>query len=476
MRDTLLVIEDENLLAEEIQRHFEGAHWRVTRASTLSEARRLLADGLDPLVVVSDMRLPDGSSLDFLAELRGERPHAIAEWVLLTGFGTVPDSVRALRLGAFDFLEKPCPLSRLELVVTGAARSARAHRRLDEQATRDHVRYPPDAFLGDSRVARETRALLHRLAEIPLSTLLLEGETGTGKGLAARILHHSGPRAQGPLVEVNCAALPRELMESELFGHEPGAFTGAMTRHRGLFEQAHGGTLMLDEIGDLEIGLQAKLLRAVEDRTVRRLGGEGEIAVDVQIFAASNHELARSVRDGTFRQDLLHRLRVMSLALPTLRDRIDDLEQLVPAFMAEFGARSGRRVTSVTPAAFERMRAYDWPGNVRELRNVIERSVLLSRTEVLDERWLQLGGESGPGDRGPARSDAWLPLDGSLSLDEMERRAIEHALKVQRYNVTAAARMLGVSRQTLRYRIEKHGLLDGSESADEDDEEGGSGG
>lgn len=461
MRDTLLIIEDEDLLGEEIERHFRDARWRVERARTLEEARARFAAGNEPLVVLSDMNLPDGNALDLLEKVAKTASMRPGEWVLLTGFGTVPDSVRALRLGAFDFLEKPCSLERLELVVTGAARSARAQRRLRDETNRGNQRYSPDAFLGESRKAGEVRALLRRLADIPLSTLSIEGETGTGKGLAARILHYTGARAAGPLVEVNCAAFARELMESELFGHEPGAFTGAKGRHRGLFEQAHGGTLLLDEIGELELSLQAKLLKAVEDGRIRRLGAEREIEVDVQIFAASNRDLAEAGRSGTFREDLFHRLRVITLELPPLRERIDDLEQLAPAFMAEFSARSGKRVTTVPVEVWDRLRAYEWPGNVRELRNVIERSVLLSESGALSDRWLQLPSRSAStaGTPGAGEGDGiWLPLDGSLTLDDMERRAIERALDLHRQNVTAAARSLGVSRQTLRYRIEKHGL------------------
>ena len=245
MPDTLLLIEDEPLLSAELVRHFKRQAWDVATAHTIAEARRLLLDDdVQPLVVLSDMSLPDGNALDLLETIRSRG--VSGEWLFLTGYGGVADSVRALRLGAFDFLEKPCELDRLDLMVAGAARSARAQRQLREQAAAENRRYTPAAFVGRSEPARQVRDMLIKLSRVPLSAMLLTGETGTGKGLAARILHHSGQRREGPLVEVNCAALPRELLESELFGHEAGAFTGAKGRRRGLMEQAHGGTIFLD--------------------------------------------------------------------------------------------------------------------------------------------------------------------------------------------------------------------------------------
>ena len=462
MPDTLLIIEDEDLLRRELVRHFRKS-WGVLEASDLAGARKvLLGSGeSDPLVVLADMSLPDGNALDLLGQVREKT--VTGEWILLTAYGSVPDSVRALRLGAFDFLEKPCPLERLDLVVAGAARSARAQRRLREQTAQEHERYRPDSFLGASRSSDEVRQLIHRLLRIPLNTLVITGETGTGKGLVARILHYNGARGQGPMVEVNCAALPAELLESELFGHEAGAFTGAKGRHRGLMQQAHGGTILLDEIGELSLPLQAKLLKAIEDRRIRRLGGEREIEVDVQVFAASNRDLAALVREGSFREDLYHRLSVLKIELPPLRERLDDLEELVGVFIAEQNVRAGKSVKSLPEDVWEMLRSYWWPGNVRELRNVVERGVLLAESEVFPREWLQLPGELKPSVGHSAEAEregdyVRLPLNGTMTLDEMERFIIKTALERSGQNVTAAARSLGTTRQTLRYRIEKHGL------------------
>jgi two-component system, NtrC family, response regulator AtoC len=467
--DPLLIIEDEALFREELARHFRREGWEVVLAGDLGSARNILDSGsLDPLVVLSDLSLPDGSGLDFLEERRGNGD--AAEWVFLTGYGTVPDSVRALRLGAHDFLQKPVALERLELVVNGAARGARAQRTLREHAGAGQRRYTPEAFLGGSVPARETRALLARLASIHVHTLLIEGETGTGKGLAARILHHSGRRAEGPLVEVNCAALPSELLESELIGHEPGSFTGAKGRHRGFFEQASGGTLFLDEVGEMAPQLQAKLLKAVEDRRIRRVGGERDTEVDVQLFAVSNRDLRARVAEGYFREDLYHRLSVLRVEIPPLRQRMDDLPDLVWAAVAEFNAAIPTPVTFISDRVWERLRAYAWPGNVRELRNVVERSVLLSTTPTLSEQWLNL--PSGAAVPRPDDPDAVvLPLDGRMNFDEMEIRILSRALERCDGNVSAAARRLGISRQTLRYRIEKHGLAArGGQDAEEPEE------
>ncbi|RCX31917.1 sigma-54-dependent transcriptional regulator [Thioalbus denitrificans] len=465
MSETLLVIEDETLVGSELQRHYRRGGWEVVLARSLAEARRSLVDQqLEPLVVISDMSLPDGNALDLLESLAPARGGG--EWIFLTGYGSVPDSVRALRLGAYDFLEKPCDLERLDVVVAGAGRSARAQRRLRDEAAARSRRYAPASFAGRSPAAQSVRKMLERLTRVPFSALVITGETGTGKGLAARILHHAGTRADGPLVEVNCAALPHELLESELFGHEPGAFTGAKGRRRGLMEQASGGTLFLDEIAELDPELQAKLLRAVEDQRIRRLGGDREISVDLQILAATNRDLETMVAEGDFRNDLYHRLSVFRLELPPLRSRKADLEDLVPLFVAEFNAKSGRRVRNFPDPLWERLRAHDWPGNVRELRNVVERCVLFSDGEEFPLEWLQLGSPAGAVAALPAGAGSegvFLPLDGSMAIEDMDRHIIRTALEKHDFNVSATARALGTTRETLRYRVQKYHLLPDSD-------------
>jgi two-component system response regulator AtoC len=461
MVDSLLIIEDEPLLGSELREEFAEAGWDAVLAADLAQAERFLfTRNLEPLVVLSDMSLPDGNAMDLLEKVRTKG--LPGEWIFLTAYGGVPESVRALKLGAFDFLEKPCEPERLQLVVAGAARSARAQRRLQDEGRARGSRYGPAAFVGRSPAARQVRDMLERLARVPFSALVITGETGTGKGLVARILHHAGPRASEPLVEVNCAALPRELLEAELFGHEAGAFTGAKGRRRGLIEQASGGTLFLDEIGELELDLQAKLLKAIEDRRVRRVGGDRELEVDLQLIAATNQNLEARVAEGAFRADLFHRLAVFRLEVPPLRGRKEDLEDLLLLFIDGFNARSGQTVEQVPPGVWRRLAAYDWPGNVRELRNLVERCVLLAEGPVFPERWLFLG-DVAPGDETSAgvHSDGdrlCLPLDGSLGLDEMEQRILFEALARNGDNVSLTARVLGTTREKLRYRVQKYGL------------------
>ncbi len=457
MRDSLLIIEDEKLLGNELARHFSKQGWEITLASTLAEAGKCIQEQLiEPLVILSDMNLPDGNALDFMESCK-EAANS-TEWLFLTGYGSVADSVRAVRLGAYDFIEKPCELERLDLLVEGAARSARAQRRLENQIQEQNDKYSVHTLTGKSPAMCLLRDMVVQMSKVPFSSLIITGETGTGKGLVTRVLHYSGKRAKGPLVEINCAALPRELLESELFGYEAGAFTGAKKRHRGLFEQAHTGTLFLDEIGEMDLELQGKLLKAVEELRVRRLGGELEIDVDVQIIAATNQDLQHEVGNGNFRQDLYHRLNVINLHIPPLRERLEDLQDLVLFFIAENNAKFGKNIRTVPPSVWTKLQDYHWPGNIRELRNIIERCVLLANGDVFPEQWLQLPSQvDGPPPVAPGNG-VFLPLDGSLTLQDMEKYIIQEVLDRTGNNVTAAARMLGTTRETLRYRVQKHHL------------------
>ena len=469
MIETLLIIEDEKLLGSELSRHYRTLGWEVVLADSLAVAKTLLLNmRIEPLLILSDMNLPDGNALDFMEEVKTQVSYA--EWLFLTGYGSVPDSVRALRLGAYDFLEKPCDLERLDLVVASAARSASIQRRVIDQTKQSYLRYSPEAYVGHSQQALGIRQLLAKLTQVPFSALIIGGESGTGKGLAARILHYGGPRAQQPMIEVNCAALPREILESELFGHESGAFTGASGRHRGLLEQADGGTLFMDEIGEMPLDLQAKLLKAIEDHKVRRLGGEKEISIDVQIVAASNRDLEQMSQEGSFRIDLYHRLSVFKVILPPLREAVEDLDELVPLFVAEYNAKAGRQVKDIPLEVWRKLKAHHWPGNVRELRNVIERCVLFSDGATFPGQWLQLPGlhtasnaidTESMADLTQAEVSAagiYLPLDGNMALDDMDKFIIKTALERANNNLTAAARALGATRETLRYRVRKYNL------------------
>ena len=472
MTKTLLIIEDEVLFGSELQRHYRKQHFEVIWVQSCAEARRQLHNHpIDPLLVLSDLNLPDGNGLNLLEEHAGQLNGC--EWVFLTGYGDVPDSVRALRLGAFDFLTKPCPLEKLDITVHSALRSALAQRRLLEGSFDASQRYTPATFIGNSPATVQTRHMLQQLSQIPFSALILNGATGTGKGLAARILHYSSPRAKEPLVELNCATLPKDLLESELFGHEAGAFTGAKGRHRGLVEQANRGTLFLDEIGEMPLELQAKLLKVLEDRKVRRLGGEQEISVDIQIIAATNRNLRDEIHKGNFRVDLYHRLGILELRMPTLHERVGDLHELVSVFLAEFNHKLDKRVSQLSPQAWARLEGYSWPGNVRELRNVLERCVMLSTGSLLPDQWLQLpftsdsAGSIASSTQStipyllPAIEGITFPLDGSMGLDDITGEIIRTLLAKHQGNVMEVARVLKTTREKIRYRIEKFQLREG---------------
>jgi len=456
MKDSLLIIEDESLLGNELARYFRKQNWETTLVCSLAEAEACLkGQSIDPLVVLSDMNLPDGNALDFLEKVKEIRNST--EWLFLTGYGSVADSVRAVRLGAYDFIEKPCELKRLNMLVEGAARSARAQRRLNNQTQEQNNKYSIQTLVGKSPAITQLREMLKQVAQVPFSSLIITGETGTGKGLITKILHYSGARANGPLIEINCAALPRELLESELFGYEAGAFTGAKKRHRGLFEQADTGTLFLDEIAEMDFELQGKLLKAVEELRIRRLGSDHEIEVDVQIIAATNRDLLDEVRNRQFREDLYHRLNVINLHVPPLRERLDDLQELMLLFIAENNAKSNKNIRVIPDSVSKKLAAYHWPGNIRELRNIIERCVLLATGDEFPEQWLQLPSSANQPSIA-VENGVFLPLDGSLTLDDMEKYIIQEVLNQTDSNVTAAARMLGTTRETLRYRVQKYQL------------------
>jgi two-component system, NtrC family, response regulator AtoC len=457
MKDSLLIIEDEALLGNELARFFRKHDWDVSLATDLKSARHFLNEqDIEPIVILSDMNLPDGNSLDFLEQVKGSLPST--EWILLTGYGSVTDSVRALRLGAYDFIEKPCELDRLNMLVEGAARSARAQRRLQQETSQHFNRYTLDALVGRSQKTKQLRDMLKQLATVPFSSLVISGETGTGKGLVTRILHYSGSRAGKPLVELNCAAIPKDLLESELFGYEAGAFTGAKKRHRGLLEQADTGTIFLDEIGELDLNLQGKLLKAVEELRFRRLGGETMVEVDVQIIAATNRDLLQKVKSGDFRQDLYHRLSVINIHIPPLRERSEDLRDLVPQFIADCNVKTNKNIKSIPDDVWGQLEAYDWPGNIRELHNIIERCVLLSDSEVFPAQWLQLPTSKGGHAPSTIQDGMFIPLDGSLSLLDMEKVIIQEALARANNNVAGAARLLSATRETMRYRVQKYHL------------------
>ena len=397
MRKAILLIEDETILAKNMALYLEHHDCEVHATETAEEGLAVL-DRVKPDAVVLDFNLPGMDGLEALRRLQALAPSLPV--VMITGHGNVEMAVEAMKLGAREFLTKPISLAKLKLVLDKAMEDARRDRTIDYLTSRDNEALPRHGLVGESTAIRQLRGSLQQLLDAEahmspsgLSTppaVLILGETGTGKEVAARTLHFSGRRREKPFVELNCAALPAQLLESELFGHERGAFTGANERKLGLVETAEGGTLFLDEIGDMDLGLQAKLLKLLEERTMRRVGGLRELSVDVRVIAATHRPLETLVQEGRFRADLYFRLCVVRLVIAPLRDRERDPLLLAEHFLGELAARYGRPTPSISPAAQRRMLAHSWPGNVRELRNVLEQALLMCGNGPIDEQHLAL--------------------------------------------------------------------------------------
>ncbi len=453
---TLLIIEDEAVLAKNIARYFEKQGHAVEVAhdglAGVAAARRVMPD-----VVIVDFQLPGLDGLDVIRALR--KIDAELRCVMVTGHASVPMAVDAMKAGSMDLLTKPVSLASLKAVVDRALAERGTRRALDYYQKKEADESSLDALAGESGPMRALRDLVRTIASSepadrsPGAPILVLGETGAGKELVARACHYAGPRAAAPFVEINCAALPANLIEGELFGHEKGAFTDAQARKIGLIEAADGGTLFLDEIGELDLSLQAKLLRVLENLRVRRLGALQDRQVNVRIVCATNRDLDQLVEAGRFRSDLLYRLRVFQINIPPLRARGDDVLLLARRFLAQVAQRYGRPPPALDASACAALIAHHWPGNVRELRNVIERAVLLCQGKALGADDLALGPRPAM-----APSTHSAPAAGSNSLEALERQHLLRALEQAEWNVTRAARLLDISRDTLRYRIDKHGL------------------
>ncbi|GAB4258237.1 MAG: sigma-54 dependent transcriptional regulator [Deferrisomatales bacterium] len=450
----ILIVDDEPNYCTVLAQLFEDEGYRALTATNPFAALECLAR--EPVdAVLSDLKMARMDGLALLGRIREDHPGVPV--LVLTAYATVESALEAMRLGAFDYLTKPFRNEQLLLAVEKAL----AHRRLhveNEALRRELRRLSGQEILGCSAAVRALTEQIAKIAPAP-SAVLITGETGTGKELVARALHRVSPRAEGPMVTVNCAALPATLLESELFGHEKGAFTGASESKRGLLEMADGGTLFLDEIGDFPLRLQPKLLRVLEDKRFRRVGGTVELSTDVRVVAATNRDLPAMIEEGRFREDLYYRLNVVSLHVPPLRERREDISLLVLHFLRQAGPKLGRRVTRVDPETMRRLEGYPWPGNARELRNVIERGVLFCdgdtlTLDCLPAALVECDAEGDPTiglDRFAGRS---LPE----ALEAVERELIHRALVRARGVQARAAEILGIRRSTLQYKLKKYGL------------------
>jgi DNA-binding NtrC family response regulator len=447
MKKRILVVEDEEKLRRVIELQLAGSGFDVEKAASAEEGLKVV-DRAD--LVLTDLKLPKMDGLEFLTVIR--RQNANVPVVMMTAFGSVETAVGAMKAGATDFLLKPFSLDHLMQVVHKAleVRALRdENRKLKEELGR---RYEYDNIVGRSEPMQEIFATIERVAPTR-ATVLLAGESGVGKDLIARAIHFHSPRRDRPLVKINCTAIPENLMESELFGYEKGAFTGANTSKPGKFEQADTGTVFLDEIGDVPASIQVKLLRILQEREFERLGSNVTRHIDVRVVAATNQDLRAALEQGTFREDLYYRLNVVPMNIPPLRERKVDIPFLANHFVQKLSPDTGGRVESITDSALDKLMQYHWPGNVRELENVIERSLVMCTGTQLDAGDIRL--ESAPRPRAQ-NENSFLPE--GMTLDEYEQELIREALRRADGNKSQAARMLGLTRNALRYRLTQMGL------------------
>ncbi len=453
MPEKILLIEDDAAFQAMLCEALGARGYAVARAGSVEEGLRRLSDKAFDLIL-TDVKLPGASGVEAIPRLKEAAP--AADIIVMTAYSTRETAVAAVKLGAYDYFSKPFSLSELEVVVRRALEKQRLQAEVSTLRETLIKKGPLSRIIGQSVSMRQVASLVAKVAVMD-TTVLITGESGTGKELVADALHGLSPRATGPFIKVNCAAIPENLMESELFGHEKGAFTGAGASRPGRFESAQKGTILLDEIGDMPLGLQPKLLRAVEQKQVERLGGGRPMDMDVRILAATNQDLGARVKEKAFREDLYYRLNVASIALPPLRERKEDIPLLAGHFLDAINARLGTALTGLAPGALEELQAHDWPGNVRQLANALERAAINARPPVLTandvRRALHVLDQQTPG---PIPSPGSLPLREALR--ETEKYLIVQALARTKGRQKSAAHLLGITPKNLWNKIQKHGL------------------
>jgi len=466
--EKILILEDEKLLRMTLRKRLEDSGYRVVEAGTGAAALDLIRED-EPDLLLLDFKLPDMTGIDVLRQVR--EMHLDTSAILLTAFSSIGSAVEAMKLGAHDYLNKPVDHEELAATIAKALETTRLRREVRRHRSELVRLYGITNIVGRSKAMEQVLIKIRKVADSAASTVLVRGESGTGKDVVAKAIHYASSRADKPFMNITCTALTETLLDSEMFGHERGAFTDAKALKKGLLEVANQGTVFLDEIGDMGAGLQSKLLRFLEEKTFKRVGGSQDIHVDVRVIAATNRDLDKLARAGTFREDLYYRLKVVPIDVPALRDRKEDIPDLVEHFLEQFNRDFKKATKGMTAEALAVLARYDWPGNVRELRNVVERAMILEDRDELDvtdlpEEILQAAGGAEWGDDAPASGGApavgaaaviRLPEDG-VSLRDVQYELVRQAMERTGGNQTKAAQLLRISRDALRYKIKSFGL------------------
>jgi DNA-binding NtrC family response regulator len=454
-RDRILVVDDDPLQRWAMGKHLAAWNYDVIEAADGQSGLEAFTSHLPDLVLL-DLQLPDQTGVDVLRQIRAIDPHAVV--IMVTAHGGVQEAVAAFKLGVFDYLSKPLDFDALGVTLRYGLEARHLRAEVERLRAGDHDA-GETTIVGDSPAIADSLKMLRKLAASGVSTVLLTGESGTGKDLFAKALHYQSSRSGGPFFPVNCAAIPDTLMESELFGHEKGAFTDARYLKKGVFELADGGTLYLDEIGELKTSLQPKILRVLETLTFRRVGGSRDITVDVRVIAATNRDLDAAVAQGEFRRDLLYRLRVIEMTMKPLREHREDIPALAQHFLRQFALKFHKPLMSVSPEAVDAMTKYDWPGNVRELKNAIERAVILEDGDELTTGYLPSQLTRAPEAQPATEPGGGFTLpQGGVSLERVEESLVRQAIDMAGGNQTRAAQLLDISRDALRYKLKKFGV------------------
>jgi len=456
-QNKLLVVDDEHLIRWSLEQNLKKLGFEVVTAGTGEDALRLVREE-QPDLVLLDIQLPGISGIDVLEKIKDHDDNIIV--IMVTANSGLENAVNAMRLGAYDYISKPFNLDELSIVIKKALETSDLKQEVVRLRTETKKNGPPH-IIGESRQVKYLMEVLDKVARSDASTVLVQGESGTGKELVAKWIHYSSKRAEKPFIAINCAAVPATLLESELFGHEKGAFTDAKATKKGLFELADCGTVFLDEIGDMEMGMQAKLLRFLEDRSFRRIGGSRVFTVDVRIISATNKDLQKSIEEKTFRNDLYYRLQVIPIFLPSLRERKEDIIPLASHFISLYNQDFNKKVQGIAGMAEKMLTDYNWPGNIRELKNVIERAIILGNDEtlLLDHLPLEIVANASASSESFAPVTSFrLPPEG-IDIEEVEKELIRQALETTEWNQSKAAKMLNLGIDAFRYRMKKFGYL-----------------